>query len=116
MVLIRSRIESGPPRTRSFLLPERAQPRTGGGPGSGNRPDRSEGPASTHASKTLLPLDMTHPTTGYVDLDLLAERRLVVEPRLAARVSAVGGPALHQLGFWTGCVTISARTSVAGVI
>src|SRR5260370_15542383 len=98
MVLIRSRIESGPPRTRSFLLPERAQPGTGGGPGSGNRPDRSEGPASTHACKTLLTLDMTDPTTGSVDLDLLAEPRLVGEPGLAARVSAGTGPALPGLG------------------
>src|SRR5258708_35968961 len=102
MVLIRSRIESGPPRTRSFLLPERARPRTGGRPGSGNRPDRGEGPASTHASKTLLTLDMTDPTAGSVNLDLLAEPRLVVEPGLGARVSAVAGPVLQGLGYRLG--------------
>src|SRR5229473_1590589 len=110
MVLIRSRIESGPPRTRSFLLPERALPRTGGRPGSGNRPDRSEGPASTHASKTLLTLDMTDPTAGSVDIDLLAEPRLVVEPGLAARVSAVAAPVLQGMGYRLVRIKISAES------
>src|SRR5258708_34753624 len=114
MVLIRSRIESGPPRTRSFLLPERALPRTGGRPGSGNRPDRGEGPASTLASKTLLTLDMTDPTAGSVDIELLAEPRLVVEPGLAARVSAAPGPVLQGMGYRLGAVKVAAEDGRIG--
>src|SRR6476619_1299313 len=46
-----------------------------------------------------LTLDMTDPTTGSVDADLLAEPRLVVEPGMAARVSAVAGPVLQAMGY-----------------
>jgi ribosome maturation factor RimP len=42
---------------------------------------------------------MTHPTTSPVDADLLAEPRLVVEPGLGARVSAVAGPVLQGMGY-----------------
>jgi ribosome maturation factor RimP len=42
---------------------------------------------------------MTDPTTGSVDFDLLAEPRLVVEPGVAARVSAVAGPVLQGMGY-----------------
>ena len=42
---------------------------------------------------------MTDPTAGSVDLDLLAEPRLVVEPGVAARVSAVAGPVLQGMGY-----------------
>src|ERR1700733_7821341 len=42
---------------------------------------------------------MTDPTTGFVDPDLLAEPRLVVEPGMAARVSAVAGPVLQGMGY-----------------
>ena len=42
---------------------------------------------------------MTDPTTGSVDTDLLAEPRLVVEPGVAARVSAVAGPVLQGMGY-----------------
>ena len=42
---------------------------------------------------------MTDPTTDSVDTDLLAERRLVVEPGAAARVSAVAGPVLQGMGY-----------------
>ncbi|HEY3679088.1 MAG TPA: ribosome maturation factor RimP [Bradyrhizobium sp.] len=44
---------------------------------------------------------MTDPTAGSssVDLDLLAEPRLVVEPGAAARVSAVAGPVLQGMGY-----------------
>jgi ribosome maturation factor RimP len=46
---------------------------------------------------------MTHPTADSVDInsaaDLLAEPRLVVEPGVAARVSAVANPVLQQLGY-----------------
>jgi ribosome maturation factor RimP len=38
-------------------------------------------------------------TTGSVDPDLLAEPRLVVEPGVAARVSAVAGPVLEGMGY-----------------
>jgi len=46
-----------------------------------------------------LTLDMTDPTAGSVDTDLLAEPRLVVEPGMAARVSAVAGPVLQAMGY-----------------
>jgi ribosome maturation factor RimP len=42
---------------------------------------------------------MTDPTAGSVDTDLLAEPRLVVEPGMAARVSAVAGPVLQAMGY-----------------
>jgi ribosome maturation factor RimP len=42
---------------------------------------------------------MTDPTAGSVDFDLLAEPRLVVEPGMAARVSAVAGPVLQGMGY-----------------
>jgi ribosome maturation factor RimP len=46
-----------------------------------------------------LTLDMTDPTAGSVDADLLAEPRLVTEPGTAARVSAVAGPVLQGMGY-----------------
>jgi ribosome maturation factor RimP len=42
---------------------------------------------------------MTDPTPGSVDSDLLAEPRLVVEPGMGARVSAVAGPVLQGMGY-----------------
>jgi len=42
---------------------------------------------------------MTDPIAGSVDTDLLAEPRLVVEPGVAARVSAVAGPVLQGMGY-----------------
>jgi ribosome maturation factor RimP len=42
---------------------------------------------------------MTDPTDGSVALDLLDEPRLVVEPGVAARVSAVAGPVLQGMGY-----------------
>ncbi len=42
---------------------------------------------------------MTDPTAVSVDVDLLAEPRLVVEPGVAARVSAVAGPVLQGMGY-----------------
>src|SRR5256885_15216277 len=49
--------------------------------------------------KPLLTLDMTDPTAGAVDIDLLAEPRLVVEPGVAAQVSAVAGAVLEGMGY-----------------
>jgi ribosome maturation factor RimP len=58
------------------------------------------GARQTNASKnSLLTLDMTDPTLDAVDLDLLAEPRLVTEPGMAARVSAVAGPVLQGMGY-----------------
>jgi ribosome maturation factor RimP len=58
------------------------------------------GVPQTNASKnSLLTLDMTDPTIDAVDLDLLAEPRLVTEPGLGARVSAVAGPVLQGMGY-----------------
>jgi len=42
---------------------------------------------------------MNDPTAGSVDADLLAEPRLVVEPGVAARVSAVAAPVLQGMGY-----------------
>jgi ribosome maturation factor RimP len=46
-----------------------------------------------------LTLDMIDPTAGSMDTELLSEPRLVVEPGVAARVSAVAAPVLQQLGY-----------------
>src|SRR6201986_4270716 len=45
---------------------------------------------------------MTDPTLDAVDLDLLAEPRLVTEPGMAARVAAVAGPVLQGKGYRLG--------------
>src|ERR1700760_24895 len=50
-------------------------------------------------ARARLTLEMTEPTAGSMDTELLAEPRLVVEPGVAARVSAVAGPVLQQLGY-----------------
>src|SRR6201994_3227873 len=42
---------------------------------------------------------MTEPTAGSMDAELLAEPRLVVEPGVAARVSAIAAPVLQQMGY-----------------
>jgi ribosome maturation factor RimP len=42
---------------------------------------------------------MTDPIAPDMDAELLAEPRLVVEPGVAARVSAVAGPVLQQMGY-----------------
>jgi ribosome maturation factor RimP len=42
---------------------------------------------------------MTDPTTPSADTDLLNEPRLVVEPGMAARVSAVAAPVLQAMGY-----------------
>ncbi len=42
---------------------------------------------------------MTDPTASFVETDLLAEPRLVVEPGVAARVSAVAAPVLQGMGY-----------------
>jgi ribosome maturation factor RimP len=46
-----------------------------------------------------LTLEMTDPTTGSTETELLDEPRLVVEPGAAARVSAVAAPVLHGMGY-----------------
>jgi ribosome maturation factor RimP len=56
-------------------------------------------PKSKTVSKANLTLDMTDPTPGSVETDLLAEPRLVVEPGVAARVSAVAAPVLQGMGY-----------------
>ena len=42
---------------------------------------------------------MTDPSVGSVEVDLLAEPRLVVEPGVAARVAAVAAPVLQGMGY-----------------
>ena len=63
-------------------------------------PGSVRGAQKTNASKnSLLTLDMTDPTVDSVDLDLLAEPRLVTEPGIGARVSAIAGPVLQGMGY-----------------
>jgi ribosome maturation factor RimP len=62
------------------------------------QPDGPKRPGQPDA-RQLLTLDMTDPTSGSVDSDLLAEPRLVVEPGMAARVSAVAAPVLQGMGY-----------------
>jgi ribosome maturation factor RimP len=50
-------------------------------------------------SRARLTLDMTDPIAPSMDAELLAEPRLVVEPGVAARVSAIAAPVLQQLGY-----------------
>jgi ribosome maturation factor RimP len=42
---------------------------------------------------------MTEPSAGSTDAELLAEPRLVIEPGVAARVSAIAGPVLQGMGY-----------------
>jgi ribosome maturation factor RimP len=60
---------------------------------------RAEQPQTNASKNSLLTLDMTDPTIDAVDLDLLAEPRLVTEPGIGARVSAVAGPVLQGMGY-----------------
>ncbi len=48
---------------------------------------------------TDLTLGMTDPIAPSVDADLLAEPRLIVEPGMAARVSAIAAPVLAAMGY-----------------
>src|SRR5882762_10596097 len=57
------------------------------------------GQTTDQPSQAALTLDMTDPTVGSVAFDLLDEPRLVVEPGVAARVSAVAGPVLQGMGY-----------------
>src|SRR6202048_2256120 len=74
------------------------------GPGSGKPagPVFRPGPNPTQVrppQRQILTLDMTDPTAGSVDAELLAEPRLVVEPGMAARGSAVAGAVLQGMGY-----------------
>jgi ribosome maturation factor RimP len=84
----------GPPGPALFYYlngPGKIRPGTGPGP--------LERPQAKTVLKADLTLDMTDPTTGSMETDLLDEPRLVVEPGAAARVSAVAEPVLHGLGY-----------------
>jgi len=74
------------------------------------RPGRSTGRRKPGQPKTAgkqtekktglnLTLEMTVPLLSSADAELLAEPRLVVEPGVAARVSAIAGPVLQQMGY-----------------
>src|ERR1700712_4881203 len=65
---------------------------------------------SDNQVRPILTLDMTDPTADSVDIDLLAEPRLVVEPGMGARVSAVAGPVLQGMGYRLGRIKISAES------
>src|ERR1044072_8569611 len=49
--------------------------------------------------RARLTLDMTDPIAPSMDAELLAEPRLVVEPGVAARVSAIAAPVLQGMGY-----------------
>src|SRR5215475_11578515 len=82
---------------------------TGHAAGSEMRPIRSGNASNQKATKSQtttqsqaranLTLYMTDPTQPDVEADLLAEPRLIVEPGVAARVSAIAGPVLQQMGY-----------------
>ncbi len=100
----------GPPGPALFYyLNEPAE--CDGGPASGSiaGPAFRPGPKPTQVRPPLT-LDMTDPTAGSVDTDLLAEPRLVVEPGIAARVSAVAGPVLQGMGYRLVRIKISAES------
>jgi ribosome maturation factor RimP len=100
--LIRSRIESGPLGTRSFLLPERPPSHRRSGVPFGQQPPDRTAPWSRHNPVTVRPiltLDMTDPVAQTPDHELLDEPRLVVEPGAAARVSSVVAPVLQGMGY-----------------
>jgi ribosome maturation factor RimP len=63
------------------------------------QPDGSQAAGRRTLKRKNLTLDMTDPTADFVDTDLLAEPRLVVEPGVAARVSAIAGPVLQGMGY-----------------
>ena len=73
------------------------------GPPQGARPTQRK-------DRPILTLDMTDPTADAVDADLLAEPRLVVEPGMAARVSAVAAPVLQGMGYRLVRIKISGRS------
>src|ERR1700733_12585643 len=66
---------------------------------AGTRPKTIAKTTAEPVSKANLTFDMTDPTPGSVETDLLAEPRPVVEPGAAARVSAVAGPVLLGMGY-----------------
>src|SRR3954451_7058976 len=95
------RSESGPERTRSFLLPERGLVEDVR-PGAICRESSEASFEILNQALTIssaLTSDMTEPNPGSTDAELLAEPRLVVEPGVAARVSAVAGPVLEGMGY-----------------
>src|ERR1700738_3241577 len=57
------------------------------------------GQTTDQPRQAALPLDMTAPAAGSGRPARLAEPRLVVEPGVAARVSAVAGPVLQGMGY-----------------
>ena len=67
---------------------------------SGPRPpDTSKQHSLLTPTEPTAPLDMTDDSFAPDETELLAEPRLVVEPGMAARVSAVAGPVLQGLGY-----------------
>src|SRR5258707_12512485 len=60
--------------------------------------------------------DMPAPPAGSVDTDLVAEPRLVVEPGMAAQVSAVAGPVLQGMGYRVVRIKISGESGWTGQI
>jgi ribosome maturation factor RimP len=59
---------------------------------------------------------MTDPITDPTDIDLLAEPRLVVEPGVAARVSAVAGPVLQGMGYRLVRIKISGESPISNAM
>ena len=90
----------GPPGPALFYYLIEPDAENGAGSGSGSPAGPAFRPGLTQRKlDSLLTLDMTDPTSGSIDTDLLAEPRLVVEPGMAAQVSAVAGPVLQGMGY-----------------
>ena len=90
----------GPPGPALFYYLNEPDADNGAGSGSGSPAGPAFRPGLNRRKlDSLLTLDMTDPISGSVDVDLLAEPRLVVEPGMAARVSAVAGPVLQGMGY-----------------
>ena len=69
-------------------------------PGDASNQKATKSQTTTQSqARANLTLDMTDPTPPDVEADLLAEPRLIVEPGVAARVSAIAGPVLQQMGY-----------------
>src|SRR5205085_1410278 len=103
-------IEPGDQRCRESHLTYSTQPRGGGFLGNlGGRDGaravvRGTGraelrPCQTCTKRANLTLLMTDRTAPSMDAGLLAEPRLVVEPGVAARVSAIAEPVLQGMGY-----------------
>jgi ribosome maturation factor RimP len=89
----------GPAGPALFYYLNEAGSEVGSGGCSGNRPGPRLKALKNLQNEANLTLVMTERTAPAVDAGLLAEPRLVVEPGVAARVSAIAEPVLQGMGY-----------------